>query len=42
MWVNNSGMSLWEALIPLGAVLALMILGAVGTGYAIAQIMKGK
>lgn len=39
-WVNNSGMSLWEALLPLGLVLGLMILAAVGTGLALGEIAR--
>ena len=38
-WVNNSGMSLWEALLPLGLVLALIVLAAVGTGLALGDIL---
>lgn len=37
--VNNSGMSLWEALLPLGLVLGLIILAAVGTGMALGEIL---
>lgn len=37
--VNNSGMSLWEALLPLGLVLGLIILCAVGTGLALSEIL---
>lgn len=40
--VNNSGMSLWEALLPLGLVLALIILAAIGTGLALADILGGR
>ncbi|MEB3023449.1 MULTISPECIES: hypothetical protein [Mycolicibacter] len=39
-WVNNSGMSLWEALLPLGLVLGLMILAAVGAGAALGEILR--
>ncbi|MDH6199205.1 Tfp pilus assembly protein PilW [Mycobacterium frederiksbergense] len=38
-WVNNSGMSLWEALLPLGLVLGLIILAAVGTGLALGEVL---
>jgi hypothetical protein len=39
IFVNNSGMSLWEALLPLGVVLVLIILAAVGTGMAVSEII---
>ena len=38
-WVNNSGMSLWEVLLPLGVVLVLIILAAIGTGLALGKIL---
>lgn len=41
-FVNNSGMPLWEALIPLVAVIGLIIFAAVGVGVALGDIFKGK
>lgn len=37
-FVNNSGMTIWEALLPLGMILVLIILAAVGTGMALSEI----
>jgi len=42
MMVNNSGMSVWEALLPLGLVLALIIFAAIGTGLALGEIFGGR
>ncbi|AER50191.1 hypothetical protein KAMIYU_60 [Mycobacterium phage Kamiyu] len=40
-FVNNYGMPLWEALIPLVLVIGLIIFAAVGVGLAVAELILG-